>query len=139
MNVEENLLQAVKNAVKTLYNKDLDEKTVQIQKTKKEFEGDLTIVVFPILKLSQKKLEDTAQDLGNYILENCLECKKFNVVKGFLNISLKHSVITEMLLKIDEDENYGFQPVTEKSKKIVIEFSSPNTNKPLHLGHLRML
>ena len=137
MNVEENLLQAVKNAVKTLYNKDLDEKTVQIQKTKKEFEGDLTIVVFPILKLSQKKPEDTAQDLGIYILENCLECKKFNVVKGFLNISLKHSVITEMLLKIDEDENYGFQPVTEKSKKIVIEFSSPNTNKPLHLGHLR--
>ena len=137
MTIEESLKQTVVNAVKTLYDKDLNDNLVQIQKTKKEFEGDLTVVVFPILKLSGKKPEDTAQDLGNFISQNWAECKNFNVVKGFLNISLKHAVITEMLLNINADENYGFEAVTEKSKKIVVEFSSPNTNKPLHLGHLR--
>ena len=137
MTIEESLTQTVVNAVKTLYDKDLNDNLVQIQKTKKEFEGDLTVVVFPILKLSGKKPEDTAQDLGNFISQNWAECKNFNVVKGFLNISLKHAVITEMLLNINADENYGFEAVTEKSKKIVVEFSSPNTNKPLHLGHLR--
>ena len=135
--MEEKLKQAVLLAVKNLYGKDAAEQQIQIQKTKKEFEGDLTVVVFPLLKLSAKKPEDTANDLGEYLVANLGDVKNFNVVKGFLNISLKKSAISEMLLKIDSDPSFGISPVTEKSKKIVLEFSSPNTNKPLHLGHLR--
>ncbi len=135
--MENSLKIAVINAVKALYGKDANESQVQIQKTKKEFEGDLTIVVFPLLKLAGKKPEELANELGNYLAENWSNCKGFNVVKGFLNIVLKKSAITDMLLKINEDPEFGITPVTEKSKKIVLEFSSPNTNKPLHLGHLR--
>ncbi|MCQ2973484.1 MAG: arginine--tRNA ligase [Bacteroidales bacterium] len=137
MNIEENLQQVVIKAVSELYGKAAVDSMVQVQKTKKEFEGDLTIVVFPLLKLSAKKPEDTASEIGEYIIKNWEHAKKFNVVKGFLNITLKSSVITELLLKINSQENFGITPITEKSKKILLEFSSPNTNKPLHLGHLR--
>ncbi len=135
--MEENLKQAVILAVKTIYGKDVADAQIQIQKTKKEFEGDLTLVVFPLLKLSGKKPEDTANEIGAYLMQNWANAKNFNVVKGFLNISLKKSAISEMLLKIDADPDFGITPVTDQSKKIVLEFSSPNTNKPLHLGHLR--
>jgi len=137
MSIEESLKQTVINAVSTLYGKEAADSQIQIQKTKKEFEGDLTIVVFPLLKLSGKKPEDTANEIGNYITANWNNAKGFNVVKGFLNISLKHTVITDILLGINANPDFGTVPVTEKSKKVVIEFSSPNTNKPLHLGHLR--
>ena len=135
--MENSLKIAVIEAVKALYGKDAAESQIQIQKTKKEFEGDLTIVVFPLLKLAGKKPEDLANELGQYLADNWSNCKAFNVVKGFLNIVLKKSAITDMLLKINADPEFGITPVTEKSKKIVLEFSSPNTNKPLHLGHLR--
>ena len=135
--MEEKLKQLVILAVKTIYGKDVADAQIQIQKTKKEFKGDLTLVVFPLLKLSGKKPEDTANEIGAYLMQNWANAKNFNVVNGFLNISLKKSAISEMLLKIDADPDFGITPVTEKSKKIVLEFSSPNTNKPLHLGHLR--
>lgn len=135
--MEEKLKQLVILAVKTIYGKDVADAQIQIQKTKKEFKGDLTLVVFPLLKLSGKKPEDTANEIGAYLMQNWANAKTFNVVNGFLNISLKKSAISEMLLKIDSDPDFGITPVTEKSKKIVLEFSSPNTNKPLHLGHLR--
>lgn len=135
--MEENLKQAVILAVKSIYGKDAAEQQIQIQKTKKEFEGDLTLVVFPLLKLSGKKPEDTANEIGDYLVKNWDNAKGYNVVKGFLNIVLKKSAISEMLLKIDADPDFGITPITDKSKKIVLEFSSPNTNKPLHLGHLR--
>lgn len=137
MTIEESLKQAVIEAVKALYGKDAADSQIQIQKTKKEFEGDLTIVVFPLLKLSAKKPEDTANEIGNYLTENWANIKNFNVVKGFLNIALKQTVITDILRNINADPDFGITPVTDKSKKIVLEFSSPNTNKPLHLGHLR--
>ena len=101
--MEENLKQAVILAVKTIYGKEVADAQIQIQKTKKEFEGDLTLVVFPLLKLSGKKPEDTANEIGAYLVENWANAKNFNVVKGFLNISLKKSAISEMLLKIDAD------------------------------------
>jgi len=128
---------AVIEAVKSIYGKDAAEQQIQIQKTKKEFEGDLTLVVFPLLKLAGKKPEEVANEIGEYLVGNWANAKAYNVVKGFLNIVLKKSAITDMLLKINEDPEFGITAVTDKSKKIVLEFSSPNTNKPLHLGHLR--
>ena len=105
--------------------------------TKKEFEGNLTIVVFPFLKASHKRPEDTAQEIGEYLVANCEAVEKFNVIKGFLNITIKPSFWTSVLQSVEATENFGFKPVTDDSRLVMIEYSSPNTNKPLHLGHVR--
>ena len=137
MNIEQSLNQAVVKAIETIYGKTPASSQIQIQKTKKEFEGDFTLVVFPLLKLSGQKPEETATKIGDFLVQNWQDAQKYNVVKGFLNISVKNTSITQTLKKIAENPNFGFTEPTPQSKKIVLEFSSPNTNKPLHLGHLR--
>ncbi len=124
-------------AVKELYGQDVPEKMVQLQKTRSEFEGNLTLVVFPFLKISHKKPEDTAQDLGQYIKDNCQAIADYNVVKGFLNIVIDKKAWLGLLNEMNANEKFGEKPVTENSPLVMIEYSSPNTNKPLHLGHVR--
>ena len=124
-------------AVKELYGQDVPEKMVQLQKTRSEFEGNLTLVVFPFLKISHKKPEDTAQDLGKYIKDNCQAIADYNVVKGFLNLVIDKKAWLGLLNEMNANEKFGEKPVTENSPLVMIEYSSPNTNKPLHLGHVR--
>ena len=137
MNILNEINSAAKAAVKALYGQDVPEKMVQVQKTKKEFEGSLTLVVFPFLKMSKKKPEDTAQEIGQWMKENCKAVADFNVVKGFLNIVIAKSAWLSMLNDINKDEHYGEVKATDDSPLVMIEYSSPNTNKPLHLGHVR--
>ena len=137
MNILSEINKAAKEAVKALYGQDVPEKMVQVQKTKKEFEGSLTIVVFPFLKMSKKKPEDTAQEIGQWLKENCKSVADFNVVKGFLNIVIDKAAWLSMLNDINKDELYGEVAAKEDSPLVMIEYSSPNTNKPLHLGHVR--
>ena len=137
MNILNEINSAAKAAVKALYGQDVPEKMVQVQKTKKEFEGSLTLVVFPFLKMSKKKPEDTAQEIGLWMKENCKAVADFNVVKGFLNIVVAKSAWLSMLNDINMDEHYGEVKATDDSPLVMIEYSSPNTNKPLHLGHVR--
>ncbi len=137
MNILNEINSAAKAAVKALYGQDVPEKMVQVQKTKKEFEGSLTLVVFPFLKMSKKKPEDTAQEIGQWMKENCKAVADFNVVKGFLNIVVAKSAWLSMLNDINMDEHYGEVKATDDSPLVMIEYSSPNTNKPLHLGHVR--
>ena len=137
MNILSEINKAAKEAVKALYGQDVPEKMVQVQKTKKEFEGSLTIVVFPFLKMSKKKPEDTAQEIGQWLKENCKAVADFNVVKGFLNIVIDKAAWLSMLNEINKDELYGEVAAKEDSPLVMIEYSSPNTNKPLHLGHVR--
>ena len=137
MNILNEINSAALNAVRTLYGQDVPEKMVQLQKTKKEFEGHLTLVVFPFLKISKKKPEDTAQEIGQWLKDNCKAVADFNVVKGFLNIVIAQSAWIEMLNGINADEHYGEQKADDNSPLVMIEYSSPNTNKPLHLGHVR--
>ena len=135
--MEKTLTQAVLAAIKDLYGQEVDPKTVQVQKTRSEFEGNLTLVVFPFLKISRKKPEDTAADLGEWLKNNCELVSDYNVVKGFLNLVISAQIWTDLLNKIDADEHYGEKQSTADSKLVMIEYSSPNTNKPLHLGHVR--
>ena len=135
--MEKTLTQAVLAAIKDLYGQEVDPKTVQVQKTRSEFEGKLTLVVFPFLKISRKKPEDTAADLGEWLKNNCEMVSDYNVVKGFLNLVISAQTWTDLLNKIDADEHYGEKQSTADSKLVMIEYSSPNTNKPLHLGHVR--
>ena len=137
MNILNEINSAAKAAVKALYGQDVPEKMVQVQKTKKEFEGSLTLVVFPFLKMSKKKPENTAQEIGEWMKENCKAVADFNVVKGFLNIVIAKSAWLSMLNDINKDEHYGEVKATDDSPLVMIEYSSPNTNKPLHLGHVR--
>ena len=137
MNILSEINKAAKEAVKALYGQDVPEKMVQVQKTKKEFEGSLTIVVFPFLKMSKKKPENTAQEIGQWLKENCKAVADFNVVKGFLNIVIDKAAWLSMLNDINKDEQYGEVAAKEDSPLVMIEYSSPNTNKPLHLGHVR--
>ena len=137
MKIESMICSAVINAVKTLYGQEVQEKMVQLQKTKREFEGNLTLVVFPFLKISKKKPEDTAQEIGQYLVDNCEAVSTFNVVKGFLNLVIAQSAWLSLLNSIDADEKFGEKKATEDSPLVMIEYSSPNTNKPLHLGHVR--
>ena len=137
MNILNEINSAAKAAVKALYGQDVPEKMVQVQKTKKEFEGSLTLVVFPFLKMSKKKPEDTAQEIGEWMKQNCKAVADFNVVKGFLNIVVAKSAWISMLNDINSDEHYGEVAAKEDSPLVMIEYSSPNTNKPLHLGHVR--
>ncbi len=124
-------------AVKQLYGQDVPQKMVQLQKTKAEFEGNLTLVVFPFLKLSKLKPEDTAQQLGEYLAEHCKVVQKFNVVKGFLNLVIAPEAWISLLNRIDSDPHFGQKAANEQSPLVMVEYSSPNTNKPLHLGHVR--
>ena len=137
MKIETQLTAAIIAALKALYGQEVDAAQVQLQKTKKEFEGHLTLVVFPFLRISRKKPEDTAQDIGQYLAENTDIVAGFNVIKGFLNLTIAHTQWLSLLADINADAQYGFVAETEKSPLVMIEYSSPNTNKPLHLGHVR--
>ena len=137
MSIENILSQATAQAVKELYGLEFDPEKVAPQATRKEFEGNLTIMVFPFLKASHKAPEATATELGDFLVAHCDAVEKYNVIKGFLNISIKPSFWVGVLDNICHDDNYGFKPVTPQSDLVMIEYSSPNTNKPLHLGHVR--
>lgn len=137
MKIEQDITAAVVKAVETLYGATVDAAQIQLQKTKREFEGSLTLVVFPLLRVSRKKPEDTASDIGAYLKENCHAVAGYNVIKGFLNLTVSHESWLEMLENINADESYGIHKPDENSPLWMIEYSSPNTNKPLHLGHLR--
>ena len=137
MKIESRISEAVLAAVKELYGQDVPESMIQLQKTKSEFEGNLTLVVFPFLKMSKKKPEDTAQELGEYLLAHCNVIAKFNVVKGFLNLVIAPAAWIALLNGINADERFGEKPITDASPLVMVEYSSPNTNKPLHLGHVR--
>ena len=137
MNIISEINKAALEAVKALYGQDVPEKMVQVQKTKKEFEGSLTLVVFPFLKISKKKPEDTAAEIGEWMKQNCKAVADYNVVKGVLNIVIDTAAWIGMLNDINADEHYGEKQATEDSPLVMIEYSSPNTNKPLHLGHVR--
>ena len=137
MNIEKALCSSVIKAVKELYGQDVPGKMVQLQKTKREFEGHLTLVVFPFLKISHKKPEETAEDLGRWLKENESCVASYNVVKGFLNLVISNGAWIGLLNDINADPTYGERKATEKSPLVMIEYSSPNTNKPLHLGHVR--
>ena len=137
MTIEQQIVSAAQAAVKELYGQEVPESLVQLQKTRSGFEGNLTLVVFPFLKISHKKPEDTAQDLGAYIKANCEAIADFNVVKGFLNLVIDKKAWLSLLNEMNQNEKFGEKPVTDNSPLVMIEYSSPNTNKPLHLGHVR--
>ena len=140
MNIETLISKAAAEAVKTLYGMEATEKMLQLQKTRSEFEGNLTLVVFPFVKAAKKSPEQTAQEIGQYLVDNCSAVEKFNVVKGFLNLSIGDGAWLSLLQAIDQDDRFGFRPLPSEGdggRLVMIEYSSPNTNKPLHLGHVR--
>ena len=137
MNIAGEISSSVIQAVKELYGADITENMVQLQKTKREFEGSLTLVVFPFLKISRQKPETTAEAIGNWLVENCEHVERFNVVKGFLNLVLAQQSWIKLLNAINADEHYGERKAEADAPLVMIEYSSPNTNKPLHLGHVR--
>lgn len=137
MKIENQLSEAIKSAIKALYGQDITPEQVVLQKTKKEFEGHLTLVVFGLLRISHKKPEDTATEIGQWIKDNTSLIQSFNVVKGFLNLVIAPAQWIELLNDINANAKYGIIAPTEKSPLVMIEYSSPNTNKPLHLGHVR--
>ena len=137
MNIESEIIATVVKAVKECYGQDVPTTMVQLQKTKAEFEGNLTLVVFPFLKVSKLKPEDTAQPLGEYLAQHCKVVQSFNVVKGFLNLTIAPAAWISLLNRIDSNPIFGEKTANEQSPLVMIEYSSPNTNKPLHLGHVR--
>ena len=137
MSIDKIIAESTAQAVQALYGVEVAVDSIVPQTTKKEFEGNLTIVVFPFLKASHKRPEDTAQEIGDYLVANCEAVEKYNVIKGFLNITIKPSFWTGVLQHIAQEPDYGMKPVTDDSKLVMVEYSSPNTNKPLHLGHVR--
>jgi len=137
MDIELLLQEKIKEAIKVLYAADADISQIGLQKTRKEFEGDITLVCFTLLKISKKSPDATANDIGEYLKSNTKDVVAYNVVKGFLNISLSDSLWTSVLSTAFREENYGTQPIDTQSAPVLIEYSSPNTNKPLHLGHIR--
>ena len=137
MIIESNISKKVVKAISDLYGQEVPEKMVQLQKTRSEFEGNLTLVVFPFLKMSKKKPEDTAKEIGEYLLANEKSVANYNVVKGFLNLSIAPSAWIGLLNTIHADEHFGERQADDQSPLVMIEYSSPNTNKPLHLGHVR--
>ena len=137
MKIEQQLAASVSAALHHLYGQEVAADTIQLQKTKREFEGHLTLVVFPYLKMSRKKPEDTAQEIGQYLMDNSGMVAAFNVVKGFLNLTIASDCWVALLGDINADARYGLTAPTEDSPLVMIEYSSPNTNKPLHLGHVR--
>lgn len=137
MNIEQKLVASVMSGLKALYGQDVPAAQIQLQKTKKEFEGHLTLVVFPFLRMSKKGPEQTAQEIGEYLQANEPSVAAFNVIKGFLNLTIASSAWIELLNGIHADKQYGIMAATDNSPLVMIEYSSPNTNKPLHLGHVR--
>ncbi|MBR4303458.1 MAG: arginine--tRNA ligase [Bacteroidaceae bacterium] len=137
MKIEDIMVSMVVQAVKALYNQDVDPASVQLQKTKKEFQGHFTVVVFPFVKISRKSPEMTASELGVWLQKNMPAVSSYNVIKGFLNIVISIPVWLKVLTDINLDDKYGYTQVTDESPLVMIEYSSPNTNKPLHLGHVR--
>ena len=137
MTLEQTLTADVQAAVKALYGQNVTPQQIQLQKTKREFEGHLTLVAFPLLRISRKKPEETAEEIGRYLKEHTEAVAAYNVVKGFLNLVIAPAEWVKMLADIDADATYGYTAPTEKSPLVMIEYSSPNTNKPLHLGHVR--
>ena len=138
MEIAVKIINEVKKGLEELYGQQVPDNVVQLQETRPEFEGQLTLVVFPLLKMSHKKPEDTAQDVGQYLVSKVPDViSKFNVIKGFLNLTISSAQWIELLQSIQQDDSFGFIPVTDKSPLVMIEYSSPNTNKPLHLGHVR--
>lgn len=137
MVIEQQITGTVIAGIKALYGAEIATGQVQLQKTKKEFKGHLTLVVFPFLRLSKKSPEQTAAELGDYLVANEPAVSAFNVIKGFLNLTVACDCWTAMLNDIHQAPDYGLTPVTEASPLVMIEYSSPNTNKPLHLGHVR--
>ena len=137
MNIEKRLIPAVVRAIQTLYGQEVAADQIQLQKTKREFEGHLTLVVFPFLRISKKKPEVTAQEIGEYLVQNESVISKFNVIKGFFIFFIASGAWIELLNIIQSQKNYGIVSATENSPLVMIEYSSPNTNKPLHLGHVR--
>ena len=137
MNIENQISSTILEAVKALYGQDVPEKMVQLQKTKKEFEGSLTLVVFPFVKMAKKKPEEVAEEIGQYLVEKCPAVAAYNVVKGFLNLVIAQEAWLNLLNTIDADDHFGEKQADDKSPLVMIEYSSPNTNKPLHLGHVR--
>ena len=137
MKIEDKLTESILNGIKTLYNQEVPAKMVQLQKTKKEFEGHLTLVVFPFLKMSKKGPEQTAQEIGEYLKQNEPAIANYNVIKGFLNLTIASDVWIELLNRIHADNQWGIQKADDNAPLVMIEYSSPNTNKPLHLGHVR--
>ncbi len=137
MKIENQIASSVIASVKELYGQDVPMSMVQLQKTKSNFEGNLTLVVFPFLKISRQKPEDTAQAIGELLVRDCSAVAGFNVVKGFLNLNIAKEAWVGLLNDMHADEKFGEKPVTDQSPLVMIEYSSPNTNKPLHLGHVR--
>ena len=137
MKIENQIASSVIASVKELYGQDVPLSMVQLQKTKSNFEGNLTLVVFPFLKMSRQKPEDTAQAIGELLVRDCSAVDSFNVVKGFLNLNIAKEAWVGLLNDMHADEKFGEKPVTDQSPLVMIEYSSPNTNKPLHLGHVR--
>ncbi len=137
MKIEQIIASATARAINTLYGVEVEENTCMPQKTKKEFEGNLTVVVFPFLRASKKAPEATAQELGEFLLKNEPSVAGFNVIKGFLNLVIAPDFWAGLLHEIDNDSCYGIKQATDESPLVMIEYSSPNTNKPLHLGHVR--
>ncbi len=137
MDIAKEICTSVQVAIKQLYGQEVPEKMVALQKTQREFEGHLTLVVFPFLKISKKKPEDTANEIGSWLKENDPNVASFNAVKGFLNIVVSPSSWIKLLEAINADDNFGMKKADGNSPLVMIEYSSPNTNKPLHLGHVR--
>ena len=137
MSTELFLQNELKIAVEKLYGIAPEASQLQVQKTKKDFEGDYTLVAFPLLKISKKNPEATSQEIGQYLADNCKKIVRFNVIKGFLNLTLSNDYWAEMLTGISLNNDFGFQPSGATGRSVMVEFSSPNTNKPLHLGHIR--
>ncbi|MDX9909285.1 MAG: arginine--tRNA ligase [Mariniphaga sp.] len=137
MDIEQRISESVEDALKSLYHITLEKSLIQIQNTRKDFEGDVTLVVFPILKFSRKSPEATASEIGKYLIENVSEIVKFNVVKGFLNLEISSLYWIDVLKNAWSDDYFGRVPESAKSELAMVEYSSPNTNKPLHLGHIR--
>ena len=137
MKIEDQIIAAALAAVKELYGAEIPAQMIQLQKTKANFEGNLTLVTFPLLKTSRKSPETTAQEIGEYLKANCKAIADFNVVKGFLNLVIAPAAWIGLLNDIHANEKFGEQQVTADSPLAMVEYSSPNTNKPLHLGHVR--
>lgn len=137
MTIQDIISQGVADAVKALYGVETDPRQASPSPTKKEFEGNLTVVVFPYLKASRKSPEQTASEIGEWLIANVEAIERFNVIKGFLNLSVASAFWRDQLMGIASCENYGFRKATETSPLVMVEYSSPNTNKPLHLGHVR--
>ncbi|WP_321375904.1 arginine--tRNA ligase [uncultured Draconibacterium sp.] len=137
MSIESLVQTGTVEAIKSLYGADLPENQVQVQNTRKDFDGDITVVVFPFLRYSKKSPEQTAEELGTFLVENIKNVESFNVIKGFLNLVISENYWLNILKNSYSDRSFGFKPVTDESELVMVEYSSPNTNKPLHLGHIR--